>query len=258
MSVLEAVVSGIIQGLTEFLPVSSSGHLVLAHSFLGSKEPEIFFDVCLHFATMASILIFFRKEVRLLFTPEGRNWRKYIAIGTIPAILAGLLFEKHVTLLFADPRAVSGMLLFTAAALIPAQIALSKKNSADTEIGNGRALMIGLAQAVAIIPGLSRSGFTISAGLSSGISPEKSFRFSFLLSIPIVAGATLYKAAGVLFLGKDGGTLSFPVFASGMTFAFLFGLAGLLFLRKAVMFRKIWIFSVYCFVVGSAGLILLR
>ncbi|MFA6636978.1 MAG: undecaprenyl-diphosphate phosphatase [Candidatus Omnitrophota bacterium] len=258
MSIFEAVVSGIIQGLTEFLPVSSSGHLVLAHSFFGSKEPEVFFDICLHFATMASILIFFRREVILLFTPEGRNWRKYIAIGTIPAVLAGLILEKDVTRFFADPRAVSGMLLFTAAALIPAQMAFSKKNSTDLEIGNGRAFIIGLAQAVAIIPGLSRSGLTISAGLSSGISPEKSFRFSFLLSIPIIAGATLYKTAGVLFLGKEGGTLSAPVFISGMAFAFVSGLAGLFFVRKAMIFRKIWIFSVYCFLLGTVGLIILK
>lgn len=258
MGILEALIAGITQGLTEFLPVSSSGHLVFIHSFFGMEEPEVLFDVCLHFATMASVLIFFRREIAELMGPSGRNWRRCLAIGTVPAVVAGLLFEKHVSVIFASPRIVSVMLLLTAAALMIAQRALSNKNRKTSNLSLGKAVVVGLAQAVAIIPGLSRSALTISAGLSSGMKGEESFRYSFILSIPIIAGATLYKVLKAVSSGGEVFPAGVVVFAVGMLFAFLSGLLGLLILKRAVMFQKIWVFSVYCFIIGSMGLIIWR
>ena len=258
MSIWEAILSGIVQGLTEFLPVSSSGHLVFAHSLFGVGEPKVLFDVCLHFATLASVVIFFRRDIAELFKSQGRMWRVCIAAGTVPAVLAGLLFEKYVSSVFGSPRVVSVMLLITAAVLIPAQVALSAKNRKVLELGPGKAFWVGMAQAAAIIPGLSRSALTISAGLSSGMRGEESFRFSFLLSVPIIAGATLYKVLSEMVSGGNAPAVSVPVLVAGMGFAFLSGMAGLFFLKRAVMFKKIWVFSVYCFIVGSAGLVLWR
>ena len=258
MSVLEAVVSGMVQGFTEFLPVSSSGHLVFVHSIFGIGKPEVFFDLCLHFATMGSVLIFFRREILGLFNPAGKTWRVCLAIGTVPAVLAGLFLEKHTSDIFGSPRVVSYMLLLTAAALIPAQIALSAKNRKVSELGTSKAFLIGLAQAAAIVPGLSRSGLTISTGLSLGMKAEESFKFSFLLSIPIIAGAMLYKLLSVTMSGNEGGEVNIVVFALGMAVAFFAGLAGLFFLKRAVIFKKIWVFSVYCFIAGFAGLLIWR
>ena len=258
MSIIEALILGIVQGLTEFLPVSSSGHLVLAHSFFGLGEPKMFFDICLHFATMIAVLIFFRRKVAGLFSSSGRVWRKCIAIGTVPGVIAGLLFEKHVTFIFASPRIVSAMLIVTAAVLILAQVNISRQDRITSAISPLRALCIGFAQAIAIIPGLSRSAFTISAGISSGLSAEEAFDFSFLLSVPIIAGATLYKLISVMSKAGGGGVNDAAGFAVGMFFAFLSGLMGLFFLKKAVLFGKIWVFSAYCFLVGSFGLFMWR
>lgn len=256
MDVVEAFVSGIVQGITEFLPVSSSGHLVLVHSFFGRGGNTIFFDICLHFATMASVLIFFRNDIRELFASKGVVWRRCIILGTIPAAVAGLLFEKHAAVFFGSPRVVSSMLILTSLVLVMAHFLLLREARIISNVNIPKALAVGASQALAIVPGLSRSGLTISTGIFLGMKAEDSFRFSFLLSIPIVAGATLYKLSSVIFLPGSEGVLDFTVLMCGMFSAFFAGLLGLFFLRKAIFFRKLWVFSAYCFLLGVTGLIL--
>ncbi len=258
MGVLEAMVFGVIQGLTEFLPISSSGHLVIAGAFFGMEEQGIFFSLCLHFATMFSVLIFFRHEIAGLFVPSGKVWRICIALGTVPAVLTGVLAEKHMSGVFSSPRIVSGMLILTALVLIPAQRFLSLKGRETSAVGPAKALWVGIAQAAAIVPGLSRSGFTISAGLAAGMDGKEAFKFSFLLAVPIIAGATLYEGMSMLRTGAGAEDVNVIFFAVGMFSAFTSGLLGLFFVKRAVVFRKVWVFSVYCFVAGSAGLMFFR
>ncbi len=258
MSVFEAVASGLVQGFTEFLPVSSSGHLVFVHALFGVGEPRLFFDVALHFSTMLAVLFFFRKEIKGVLEPGGVRWRRGILIGTLPGVAAGLLFKERIEFLFGSPRIVSGLLVVTAMVLLGAQAVLSRKERRISGITAGNSLFVGVAQAAAIMPGLSRSGMTISAGISSGMEAEESFRFSFLLSVPIIAGATLHEIISGAFLSEELVPAEMPVIGLGMAAAFVSGLLGLLVLKRAVVTGKLWVFGVYCFIAGVTGLTLWR
>lgn len=265
MNAIKAVLLGVIQGLTEFLPVSSSGHLVLGQHLFGLKEPELLFDIFLHIATLAAIAIVFRRElisltwefVRLpvyLRRPSelASSWRTrnefrmlvLIVVGSMPTGLIGVLFKDWFESLFASPMAVGAALLVTGAALY------GTKRSRPAGRGIGRfsirdALGIGLAQGLAITPGISRSGFTISAGLFLGLDRDLAARYSFLLFIPAALGALALQI-------KDSEIGAFgPVeITAGAAAAFVTGLAALIFLLNLVRRGRLHYFAYYCWAVG--------
>lgn len=253
MTITEALTSGIVQGLTEFLPVSSSGHLVFLHSFFGFKEPNIFFDICLHAGTLTAVVIYFLRDIVDLIRQKNINWLICIIIGSIPAVAAALLFENRIEAFFTDPAKVSGMLIATGFVLFAGQLAMKKRGlSGGSEPAPGSALAVGAAQAFALLPGISRSGMTISLGLVAGIKTEDAYRFSFLLSIPVIAGALLYKVIGTDVVSVVKGDLL--AYVAGTVTAFLVGWASLFVLWKAVKGKRLYLFGIYCLLAGSAGL----
>ena len=253
MTITQAIISGVIQGITEFFPVSSSGHLVILHSFFGFQEPQLLFDVFLHVGTLVSIGIYFRNDITRLFT-DRRTTALYIIIGSIPVILVGLTLRDQVERVFAMPKVVGLLLLCTGLWLFATQGALRRRHRLGIEpqpLNIWRSLAIGCAESVAILPGISRSGATIGAALMSGLGAEEAFRFSFLLSIPAVLGAVALKAL-------DGGALptaqeAVPFLCGGIT-ATVIGIIVLKILAGLIRSSRIYIFGIYCMLVGIAFL----
>lgn len=191
MQITESIFLGILQGITEWFPISSSGHLVIVQELLNIEAP-IFFDVLLHLATVLVIIIFFRKEI-LQILKEFPNYKKpygklgyYILIGTIPIGLVGFFFQDYITSLFSNLKAVGVSLVFTGLLLFLTKFSEGKRN---LELKDS--IIIGLSQALAILPGLSRSGATISSGMLLGLEKKQLVTFSFLLVIPAIIGATI-------------------------------------------------------------------
>jgi undecaprenyl-diphosphatase len=270
MSILECMVLGIIQGLTEFLPVSSSGHLVLMQNIMGMKEPALLLDTTLHLGTLLAICIFLRSDLQKMVT-EGscftrdlfrgkaawRDFRQHphvalmlwTIVGTIPTGLIGVLFKDELEGLFASVAVVSAMLLVTGSFLFMTRW-IPESYTKRTDIGLLRALSTGIAQGLAIIPGISRSGSTIVSGLSFGLAREQAARFSFLLSIPAVTGAV------VLQLNEEGsGMVALPALLSGFVASAIVGLIALRLLLGLVRLGRLSYFAPYCWVVGLIGLL---
>ena len=200
---LEALVLGVVQGLTEFLPISSTGHLILAQEVLGISEDKfgLQFDAAIHLGTLTAVLFYFHERVRLLIVAwlasvAARDWRVspdatlawLLVIGTIPAALAGFLIEDTAESELRDPAIVGAMLLAFCLPLIAAE-AKGPGERRVTDGGVKDAILLGLAQSVALIPGVSRSGITISTGMLAGFRREEAATFAFLLSVPVIAGA---------------------------------------------------------------------
>ncbi|MEW6475635.1 MAG: undecaprenyl-diphosphate phosphatase [Actinomycetota bacterium] len=199
---MREIILGIVQGLTEFLPISSSGHLVLVPRMLGWDEPELGLTVMLHLGTLVALLIYFRNDIIGLTLgvlgrgPDpaaARRITRFLIVGTIPAVIAGLALGGFFEDAFHRPYESSIELVFTGLILIGTERFGERANR--RELDDPRAFGIGAAQALAILPGLSRSGATIGAGLLAGLSREEATRFSFLLSIPAIAGAAVLDAA---------------------------------------------------------------
>jgi len=256
MGILEALILGILQGLTEFLPVSSSGHLELGKVIMSVPQSDITFTVVVHGATVLSTVIVFWKDiVRLvggLFSFSWNDETKYIAkiaVSMIPAVLAGLFFEEQIDGLFVGNLfLVGGMLLFTGLLLAFTFFAKPKEG----ELGFGNAAIIGLAQAVAIIPGVSRSGSTIATGLLLGSKKDGIAQFSFLMVIPLIVGANLKKL-----LENDADSIvqtdALPLIV-GFVAAFVTGLIACKAMLKIVKNGKLIWFAYYCFAVGAIAL----
>lgn len=199
MSIFQAIIYGIVQGIGEFLPISSSGHLIALPQILGWEDPGLAFDVALHIGTLVAVVAFFWKDwVRLItagFTKSKSKEGKlfwYIIIATIPGGLIGILLEKKAESAFRNLALVGFMLIVMGIIMYIAD--KINDNTVEIEnIGLGRSFLIGISQAVAIIPGVSRAGITMSTGLFAGLSKESAARFSFLLSTPIIIGAGLLK-----------------------------------------------------------------
>jgi len=258
MSIIQAVIAGTVQGVTEFLPVSSSGHLVLLDRFFNIAEPDIFFDICLHLGTLLAVIAYFRKEILSMLRGENVVWILYLAVGTVPAVIAAIFFEDRIEAFFGDPQKVAYMLIVTALILFAGQLSLRKGIfAARKSFTWGNTIFVGIAQALALLPGISRSGATISAGLVSGMKREMAFTYSFLLSIPAVAGAALYK--GVKNIEGAEKLMNQPaVYYVGTGAAFAVGLMCLPLLSKMIKGDKLYLFGVYCLIVGSVGFFLCR
>ncbi len=250
MTILQAILLGIIQGLTEFIPVSSSGHLVLAHSALGTNENGLMFDLALHVGTLAALLIFFNKELlvlaKALFVKSSKTklaW--FLALATMPAVVAGVLLESLAESSFRSPKLVAVTLLFAASIMLLAERLMQrrKKLTKLEEVSLKQTFVIGLAQAAAIVPGISRSGSTITAGLFMGVDRVAATRFSFLLGIPITFGAIVK----VLFTQEAFTTVSSDkgIFIAGALAAFVSGIIAIRFLLGFLAKHSLDIFAYY-------------
>jgi undecaprenyl-diphosphatase len=254
MSWLEALILGLVQGLTEFLPVSSSGHIELGKFILGTESADnLMFSVLVHTATMLSIVVVFRKDIWQLITHTLRfEWNPetrfvlLIVISMIPTGIVGLLFESQIEQFF-DGRImfVGFMLLVTATILISTR--LVKTN--NKEVSFLKAFIIGLAQTVAILPGISRSGATIGTALLLGVERNAATRFSFLMVLPPIAGATLIKLKD-LFASPALYQEEIVPLGIGFIAAFISGIIACSWMLSLVRKGNISYFSIYCLVIG--------
>ncbi len=269
MSPLEGVVLGVVQGLTEFLPVSSSGHLVIVQSFIeGFHQPGVLFDVMLHFGTLLAVLFFFRNEVSdILRSLLPGSWRGsndgddlisarrkmavLIVVGTGITGGVGFLFEENIHSLFTSVDVVAVMLVITGLLLYLSD-RKGRGDRKDTDLNLVDAVIIGIAQACALIPGISRSGATITFGIFRGLTGETAARFSFLLSIPAIIGAALFESR---YLGSAS-TDEMWVYVIGMIVAAVTGFFTLKLLFVIVKRRKLSIFAYYCWIVGISTLLI--
>lgn len=270
MSLLEAVLLGIVQGLTEFLPISSSGHLVLGEFLLGVKFDDISFEVFLHFGTFLSVVIVFRRTiwsmlkavwlraksifVRKVASSGTEDWNLFwlIIAGSIPAGVAGLLFKNYVEKSFSSVIFVAVMLLFTGTVLLLTQFFKATR----AKLTFSDAFLVGLAQALAMLPGISRSGLTISTGIFKGVERSKSAEFSFLLSLPAVLGACLLELKEVLSHANSDQDLK--MYLTGAITALVIGYLAIKFLLNVIKKGKFQYFGYYCFAVGLFFLIFSR
>jgi len=262
LDLFTSIILGAIQGATEFLPVSSSGHLVLAEKILGNNASAgLVFEVLVHFATMCSVLIYFRsKIVKLivsLFPPYSEEKLPslklaiIIVLGTIPAAVFGLAFEDYIEKAFGSGKIASSMLLVTAFFLLSTRLIKHGQKSMGFKSG----IIVGLAQSAALMPGISRSGATISTGLFLKISPAEAAEFSFLLSLPAVFGASLLKsfqlASSQISLSEMG------IYMAGAVTAFAVGYLSIAWLLRIIKKGQFFYFGLYCLFIGTMGLIFL-
>lgn len=262
MDNITAIILGLIQGLTEFLPVSSSAHLVFAERLLGTKAtPDITFEVMLHLGTLVAVLIYFRCKIWQMITglfppynPEKRPFLKYafiIVLATVPAAVLGLLFKDTVETAF-NSAVLSGALLVVTGLVLLATHYI-KKGVLTINVKN--AFVIGLAQALALLPSLSRSGMTISAGLFQKINPAEAAEFSFLLSLPSVLGAVLLKSITLLKTGLDSAEMDHYII--GTLVSFVVGYASIAWLMRLVKKGQFFYFGIYCVLAGILAVIFL-
>ncbi len=254
MDFIEAIVLGIIQGLTEFLPVSSSGHLELAKTILGDTsvpEESLTFTVVLHFATALSTLVIFRKEVVEIFKGlfqfkwnEQTQFSLKIIASMFPAVIVGLLFEEQLESFFGGKTLLVGAMLLVTAVLL---LLADKAKNTDKKVTFGSAVLIGISQAIAMLPGISRSGATISVSVLLGVDRSKAARFSFLMVVPLIFGK----------VAKDimGGEISFSnadvlPMSAGFIAAFVAGLLACTWMITLVKKSKLSYFAIYCAIVG--------
>jgi undecaprenyl-diphosphatase len=259
MSLPQSIFLGIVQGITEFLPISSSGHLVFFQSLFGMEEPQLFFDVMLHLGTLLAVVVYFRNDIWKIIqgigtilkgkeeNQEGAKLFLWIILATIPTGLIGVLFKDWFESFFSRPKAVGIMLLITGLVLWSTRWT-KKEGKTIKEMKWIDALLIGVAQGLAIIPGISRSGATISTGLFCGLDRELSGKFSFLLSIPAILGATLLE------FRKIDSAQEFWTVLIGTVIAFGVGILSLTFLIKIIKMGKFLNFSYYC---GGMGIVMI-
>lgn len=267
MGLGEAFLLGVVQGLTEFLPISSSAHLVLLPAWLHRPLPPLVFDTTVHLGTLAAVLAVFWRDVGKLAAAWWQGLRArhplgtsesslawWLLLATLPAAAAGFFLEEAFERLFASPRYVGAFLLLTALLLAAAE-RFSRRSRPLSDIRWADALLVGLGQAAAIAPGLSRSGATIATGMLRGLQRDAAARFSFLLSIPIVGGTGVYQLSKVATGPIDVPWLSLAV---GFASAALAGFAAVRFLLVYLRRRPLYPFAVYCLCLGLLALLLPR
>ncbi|KKK95225.1 hypothetical protein LCGC14_2674940 [marine sediment metagenome] len=252
MTVVQSIILGIVQGLTEFLPISSSAHLVLVPRVLGwdnllhQNPSQISFDVMLHLGSLIALLLYFRKDIISLTTKRNEKNNKLLtllAIGSIPIALGGIFFGGFFEKIFSSAVYTAALLVLTGVTILFAEAVARLKRDEQT-LNKRDSILIGLAQAVAIAPGISRSGVTISAGLMLGLNREAAARFSFLLAIPAVFGAFIFSLKDVSL------QLVNVIFITGLLSSFVFSYAAIKFLLGYLQKGSLKVFAAYCIVVG--------
>lgn len=272
MTWYEAVVYGIIQGLTEFLPISSSGHLLLAPAFFGWEDPGALFTAIIQLGTMLAVILYFWRDLVRIVVTWVRSWTTpalrsdlnarmgwYLVIGTIPIVIFGFIFRNQIETA-ARSLYVVGTTLIVFGIILGLIDWASRKTRVVESVGRNDAIAVGLAQALALIPGVSRSGATISAGLLMGLNREAAARFSFLLSIPAIVLSGVYGLYGEL--GSTGGGVGLGPIIIATIASFIVGYAAIAFLLKWLARHSLWVFVWYRIALGivvlalaSAGLI---
>ena len=266
MVLWEVIVLGIIQGLTEFLPISSSGHLALAQYFFGIKEPQLLFNIMLHVGTLGAIVVVFRRDIWdiivAIFGREpaprsdssyqmtkksGRLFALLIIVATVPTVIIALIFDLFIEILFIMPLSISSMLLANGIILWLS----GRSESVDVEprdLNVVSALIVGAAQGISTLPGISRSGVTISAALMRGVDRAEAARFSLLLSVPAIIGAMLLRL-------RDATSAGIPVWMiiSGTLVAFIVGYAAIRVLLRTLRRGQFSTFAYYCWGIGTVA-----
>lgn len=246
MGILEAVLLGIVQGLTEFLPVSSSGHLVLLQNIFGISEPQLFFDTMLHLGTLFAVVIVMWQSIVDIFKNFFSKMTLFLVIATIPAVIAQLLFGDVFEGAFSGTYLGYGFLL-TACILALSEV-ISQRANKKRKINMGSSITMGIMQAVAIFPGVSRSGSTIAGGLVSGIDRKKAASFSFLMSIPVILGAVLLQ--GVKIVKETPINIDiFPVLI-GTVCAAVSGYFAVKFMLALISKKRLYGFAIYVAALG--------
>jgi undecaprenyl-diphosphatase len=269
LDLLQAILLGILQGITEFLPVSSSGHLALARAIAGREIVQgITFEIVVHFGSFCSIVVYFRQRIAEIlrdlissFSIRGIRQKEHlhnenvrfsyiILLSMIPAMIVGFTLKEPIEQLFLNPVFVSGMLLVTGTLLFLTRFAKNLPHDVDAK----RGLLMGIAQACAILPGISRSGSTIATGLYTGINRNSVANFSFLMVLPVLAGAMLLE---IMELMESGIAAEAVVnLIAGFFASFISGYIALKYLIILLKREKFHYFSYYCWTIGVAGLIL--
>jgi undecaprenyl-diphosphatase len=271
MTFFEAIVLGIIQGLTEFFPVSSSGHLVIFQRLFGMTQPEVLFDVIVHVGTLAAIILFFFKDIANIvratvfflfdltagkttfsdgFKDADVRMAFLIIIGTIPTVIIGLGLNAISATLF-NSLIITGSALMVTSFLLLGTRWINRSQTGQSDFNVKTALAVGIMQGVAVIPGLSRSGFTIATGLFFGLDRETAARYSFLLSIPAIVGALMLS----LFSEMPGAVLPVNIVAVALVTSFIVGYGALSLLVKIVKKGHLYYFAPYCALVGISALL---
>jgi undecaprenyl-diphosphatase len=264
MSTFSSVILGLIQGFTEFLPVSSTGHLVLIHSIFGTREYDLAFDAVLQLATILAVVIYFRQD---LFTIANTLLRKLsrlpvnqkeitlayaLMIGTVPAVIAGLLLEKYMETFFRNPLLVAGVLIAGSILFMYAEWHYINKPR-EEKITLRKGLIIGLFQCLALVPGMSRSGASIVGGMFLGLTRSEAARFSFLLSIPILGGSGAKK---LLDLMTESTSFDWGALLIAAIVAFISGLLAIHFMLSFVRRHTLWPFIWYRIILASIVILL--
>lgn len=251
MDILKAIILGILQGATEFLPISSSGHLALLGGFLGFEEGA-FMATMMHAGTLLALVVYFRQDIsRIILSPFKRDIKSlnllwFLILGSIPAVIFGVFLLRHIEAIFDSPLIIGICLLFTGIILFLS--GFMRKDRKDIKFLD--AILIGIAQAIAILPGVSRSGTTISTGTFLGLGRTVSATFSFLLAIPAIFGATILEISTV-----EGNSIT-PALLIGALASFVSSLIAIRFLLRFLKRATLRPFSYYCFVIGVLSILI--
>lgn len=261
MNITESIFLGLIQGLTEFLPVSSTGHLILSRLFFGGTENNaLAFDAVLHLATVAAVVIYFRKDLwQLLQTGMRMLGRlpvensdaillKALLIGTVPAVLLGVSLESLMATIFRAPLLVAGVLVAGSVLFIYAEWRYAGGGNKNGSLTVKKGLLIGFFQCLALVPGMSRSGSTIVGGMLLGLTRTEAARFAFLLAVPVIGGAGMKK---LLELMSSSEAVYWPALGAGAAVAFFSGLAAIHFMLSFVRRHTLWPFIWYRLVLAA-------
>jgi undecaprenyl-diphosphatase len=264
LKLVVAALLGVVQGLTEFLPVSSSAHLILARAFFGWEAPEfgLAFDVALHVGTLAAILVFFRADIAAMVasiptmlspraTSAGRLAR-LIVVGTVPAVAAGVLFDEYIEAHMRTPAVAAFTLAAGAILMLVAERVVTRQQT-EGSLAMGDALLIGAAQASALVPGVSRSGSTIAVGMLLGLRREAAARFTFLLGIPAIAGAGAREALALGQMQPGGDMLL--LFFTGMAVSAVVGYLTIKYFLRFLAGHRLDVFAYYRLALAAATLV---
>ncbi|MDR0455223.1 MAG: undecaprenyl-diphosphate phosphatase [Treponema sp.] len=263
MNIVNAIILGIIQGLTEFLPVSSSGHLVLFQKIFGIEEPALLFDTMLHIGTLAAVFAVLWADIWAILRKLNQPLTAYLIIATVPAVVFAFVLKKPIEKAFETGQFLGVCFLITAALLVMAELLSKRAGNANLKKAADMnwldALVIGILQAIAIIPGVSRSGATLSGALSRRLDREFAARFSFLLSIPAILGAAVLQLkdlakGGEAVTGAAGSGIGVAAIIAGTLSATVVGFIAVRLMLKIVKEKSLWGFAIYT---GTLGVLVL-
>ena len=257
MNILEAIVLGAVQGLTEFLPVSSSGHLVLLQKIFRISEPALFFDTMLHLGTLAAVFVVLWRDILAILRRLFQPLTAWLILATIPAVVFALAFKDHIEAAFESGKFLGCAFLVTAVLLTVSELLARRAGSLkkDGEMNWLDALIIGVLQAAAIVPGVSRSGATLSGALSRGLNRNFAARFSFLLSIPAILGALVLQVKDLAQGGAVSGNIGAAAIIAGTVSAAVVGFFAVRLMLKIVREKSLFGFAIYTAALGLLVLV---